>query len=195
MVEKIELNWRSYALIAHLADRLQGQSPWFGKTALQKIVYLLQEVYGIDLGYRFSLYTYGPFSKELASDLDFLHAIEGVSIDYDEEVGGYRISPSDANVKIQTKAHEFLEENEDALGTVSREFGPLAAKELELLATIIYVDVDAEDKEEEIDFDSLVETVQSIKPHFSKQRIERAVASLSEDDFVLTNVPDEAVEE
>lgn len=192
MADKVTLNWPRYGLIAHLADRLEGRSPWFGKTAVQKLVYLLQEVHGVDLGYKFSLYTYGPFSKELASDLDFVHAIEGVSVDYDEEVGGYRISPGVENVEIQSKAQEFLESYEDAIGTVSREFGPLQAKQLELLATLIYVDSDFREKGEEVDFDELVEKVKGIKPHFPRSVIEDATTELQEEGLVLSGTPDEA---
>ena len=56
------------SLPAVLARRLEGRSPQFGKTVLMKFAYLLQEIYGIPLGYRFSLYTYGPYSKEVLAD-------------------------------------------------------------------------------------------------------------------------------
>ena len=64
--------WDQYGLIAELALRLKGVSRQFGKTALQKLFYILQEVYRVPLGYDYTLYNYGPYSEELADDLVFL---------------------------------------------------------------------------------------------------------------------------
>ena len=55
-----------HALIVELSKRLEGVSPQFGKTALMKLLYLLQEAYGVSTGYRYSFYTYGPYSQEVA---------------------------------------------------------------------------------------------------------------------------------
>lgn len=43
-----------------------------GRKRLQKIVHLLQASGDIRLNYRFILHFFGPFCRELASDLDFL---------------------------------------------------------------------------------------------------------------------------
>ena len=43
----VNIPWNRYALTAELAKRLDGLSPQFGKTALQKVVFFLQEVYGM----------------------------------------------------------------------------------------------------------------------------------------------------
>lgn len=43
-----------------------------GRTRLQKIVHLISKAIPDVLGYRFILYHYGPFSRELAEDIDFL---------------------------------------------------------------------------------------------------------------------------
>jgi hypothetical protein len=49
-----------YALIALLAKRVGGADRRLGKKAIQKNVHLIQELGGVDAGYRFSFYTYGP---------------------------------------------------------------------------------------------------------------------------------------
>ena len=49
-----------YALVAFLID--QAAQSQLGKKALQKKVHLIHEMGGVDTGYRFSFYTYGPFS-------------------------------------------------------------------------------------------------------------------------------------
>ena len=47
-----------------------------GRKHLQKIVHLLQDRGATRFQYRFILYHFGPFSRDLASDLDFLRSLE-----------------------------------------------------------------------------------------------------------------------
>jgi len=48
--------WDQYGLMAELALKLKGVSPQFGKTVLQKLVYILQEIYRVPCGYDYILY-------------------------------------------------------------------------------------------------------------------------------------------
>ena len=44
-----------------------------GRTRLEKLVYLLQNISRVDFTYRFIPYHYGPYSRELVEDLDQLN--------------------------------------------------------------------------------------------------------------------------
>ena len=54
-------------IIKRVYDKFDMAS-FSNRLRLQKIVYLLQEAAGINLGYAFSLYSYGPYSAELTKD-------------------------------------------------------------------------------------------------------------------------------
>ena len=43
-----------------------------GRKRFQKIIFLLQEQYNIDFGYKFIAYLYGPYSSQLQNDIDML---------------------------------------------------------------------------------------------------------------------------
>jgi hypothetical protein len=43
-----------------------------GRKRFQKIIFLLQEQFGFDFGYRFTAYLYGPYSAQLQNDIDIL---------------------------------------------------------------------------------------------------------------------------
>lgn len=43
-----------------------------GRKRFQKTVFLLQEQFGFDFGYRFTAYLYGPYSSQLQNDIDIL---------------------------------------------------------------------------------------------------------------------------
>ena len=80
MNTSLELPWHRYALIAELAKRFEPVSRQFGKTALQKLVYFLQTIYGVDCGYAYEFYSYGPFASQLLNDLDLVAHFGGVSV-------------------------------------------------------------------------------------------------------------------
>jgi uncharacterized protein YwgA len=42
----------------------------------------MQELGGVPLKYRFHFYHYGPYSSDLAGDLEFVNTLKGISIDY-----------------------------------------------------------------------------------------------------------------
>ncbi|RKX42659.1 MAG: restriction endonuclease, partial [Thermotogae bacterium] len=138
---RINIPWNRYALIVELADRFKERIPKFGKTLLQKMVYLLQEVYGVNCGYRFELYTYGPFSSELLQDLDLVESLGGVTVvPVISGVGGYMILPGEYSELLKKKAESFLSDEKtlSALDNVVKNFGNYLAKDLELRSTIIY---------------------------------------------------------
>jgi uncharacterized protein YwgA len=76
MKTDFEIPYDRYALIAELAHR----SDSLGRTSLQKKIYLLQTLFYVNLGYDFTLYTYGPFTSEILSDLDVAEAMGAVRV-------------------------------------------------------------------------------------------------------------------
>ncbi len=176
---KVNIPWFRYALIAELADRLKDISPQFGKTVLQKIVFLLQELYHVNLGYRFDLYMYGPFSTELLQDLDLVESLGGVSV---EPVllgsGGYQIRPGVQNQRVREKAKDFLKKISDKLDKLLEEFGKCSAKELELYSTIFYVSKELMHSQGTTSRKDLARIVNEIKPKFFPGEIQRAIDEL-----------------
>jgi hypothetical protein len=179
MKTDFEIPYDRYALIAELSRR----SDSLGRTALQKKVYLLQELFDVNLGYDFTLYTYGPFTSEIISDLDAAEAMGAVRVSsVVTGFGGYEIKPGPDCQRILSKASLFLSKNQDKLDQLFSDFGRYTAKELELRATIIYVDRDLTKLDRPVD--ELVETVHEIKPGFTLEQIESAIAELSAKNYV-----------
>lgn len=169
-----------HALIAELAKRTAKRGYNLGKTALQKHLYFLNTLYGLDTGYSFRLYNYGPFSSEVLSDLDTVEFIDGVKISYDSAVGGYRIRPGKNADNVTEDAKSFLNKADKSIDQVLSDFGNLNAKELELRATIVYADREAKDENRELDKEDLADIVHEIKPHFSVPRILGVIEELTE---------------
>lgn len=58
-----------------LASILHYNKPIPGRTRLQKIIFLLKNLYGIPFSFSFRPYYYGPYSDELSNLMSFLNAI------------------------------------------------------------------------------------------------------------------------
>ncbi|MCP4157284.1 MAG: hypothetical protein GY757_56765 [bacterium] len=182
---KINLNipWHKYALIIELADRLQKKSPQLGKTVMQKMVYLLQEVFGIDCGYYFEFYTYGPFTSELVHDLDYVEHIGGVKIlPVQSQKGGFQISPGEKADILKEKGKAFIEGSKvtSALTTLIDQFGSFGASELELRATIVYVERELKQRGQQPTIAEVAGVVREAKPKFSPDTIKLAIDELSQ---------------
>ncbi|MFY9140685.1 MAG: hypothetical protein WAO30_08005, partial [Thermacetogeniaceae bacterium] len=164
--------WDQYGLIAELTHKLQRISPQFGKTVLQKLVYILQEIYQVPCGYDFILYNYGPYSEVLADDLNFLASMDGVKIDWSRGLG-YEIKVTGKTEHFRDRGKEFLTRYASQIDELVEKFGGLNAKELELRSTIIYVA-----KEEPLEEKDLLNHVKEIKPYFSVAVIDNAYKEL-----------------
>ncbi len=175
---KTNIPWEKYALITELAEQLKDRSPQFGKTVLQKMVYLLQELYGVNCGYTFDLYMYGPFSSGLLQDLDLVESMGGVSVvPVVFGTGGYRILPGEHSESLKKKATDFLSDEKitSALNMLVEDFGNYQAKELELRSTIIYVSKDMRRSGNPVSRLDLLRIVKEIKPKFTDAEVQQAI--------------------
>jgi uncharacterized protein YwgA len=166
-----------YGLIAHLAEKMP-QDTALGRTALMKLIYFLQTVKKVPLGYRFSLYTYGPFDSEVLADLTQVQEQGGVvsKTVYYPNGYGYEIRPGEHAADIQAPAKEFLQEHETAIQAVIQEFGKLSPADLELASTLVFASLEAEGK---LSKDELAQRVKQIKPRFTPGQIKEQLESLA----------------
>ena len=164
------------ALPQLLARKLEGKSPQFGKTVFVKLAYLLQEVYKVPLGYRFSLYTYGPYSAEVLADLDRARFRGQVKVDYIGEDAGFAITQG-LGVGDLGSDLEPLMAYEDAIDRLVESFGHYNARNLELRTTIAYL-WNMLGISDETSADKLVEEVLQLKPQFNEMEIKNALREL-----------------
>jgi hypothetical protein len=165
-------------LLAHLVKTVPDQK--LGRTQLMKLLYFLQELKEIPLGYDFTLFTYGPFDSEVLSDLSTACGQEIVneeSVIYSQSYG-YRIKPTS---KADELSDQFCQEFPDLAGKVDevvREFGACGAAELELRSTILFVDRECLGEGHMLQEDNIADRVRQIKPHFERGIIQSRVTEM-----------------
>lgn len=184
MKATLDIPWYQYALIVELAEKMQLKGHWLGKTALQKFIYLLEMVYNVPCGYFFTLYIHGPFCSDIMNDLDYVSALNGVKVEYDYNMNGYRITPGSSGKEIKNKAQDFLSVNEQHIEKMLQDFGLLRTRDLELRSTIVFIDRDAKISGREFDRNEFIQEIKGIKPHFSRQEIEFALDELESKGYV-----------
>ena len=166
-----------YALVAFLIAQAAQAKNKLGKKAIQKKVHLIHELGGVDTGYRFSFYTYGPFSVNLAGDLDVIANSGGAKVIYNDWDNHYQIDPGEHTNRMIRRGGEFIEKNKAAIEGVLETFGSRTAKGLELFSTIAYLRRHARQEEFEDDY-KLAEHVRSLKPKYSETEIEKAISEV-----------------
>src|SRR5437879_5525091 len=124
------------AILARMVSKAPSQK--LGRTAVMKLMYFLQELKGVPLGYDFRLYTYGPFDSDVLGDLatatsqDF---IREKTVLYPKG-SGYEITSSAGTKQAQK---DLASRNPDLVKHVDQvvaDFGSFGAAELELRSTI-----------------------------------------------------------
>ena len=177
MATNLEQDIRS-TLPLELTRKLEGKSPQFGKTVFVKLAYLLQEVYQVPLGYRFSLYTYGPYSMEALADLDRARIRGQVKVDYIGQDAGFAITEGPIAKQLGPD-YEPLKSFEEKIDSMIAAFGHYNARNLELRTTIAYIwkMLKVSDKGGE---NKVVEEILQLKPQFNDLEIKTAVNDLKD---------------
>lgn len=176
------------ALIPVLAAKSKGG--YLGRTALMKYMYLLQILRGVPLGYRFTLYSYGPFDSDVLADLSVAEALEAVESEVELYSGGYgyRIRAAH-NAKWLEKSYEkFLRKYEKDVDWVVRNFGSFSSAELELVGTIIYVDRESRSPNKKMALDQVAKLVHEVKPHFSREKVLQYARRLADGSMLQASV-------
>jgi len=154
---------------------------------LQKLIFLLQELYKVESGYRFSLHTYGPFAPQLRRELDIVDSWRGVTVQMvGTGLGGYHIAPGSLNEELREAGKPFITSQHvsESLDRLVREFGSYSARELELRSTAVFVCRHVELPKGEDGRRKLRQLVKDIKPRFSMSEIGEAVGELEQKEHI-----------
>ncbi len=184
-MDRQELWGLRLALLTELVRRSPNK---LGRTAVMKMVYLLQTVKGVPLGYNFRLYTHGPFDEDVLNDLGQAVSMKGLKSTLLEYAGGYGYEFTKGPKIDDVKAfgESSLSNYDLQIDWAINEFSSKTASELELLSTIVYVVEDAKSCGRLIMEADLASQVRQIKPHFSMEQVRSSIGNLRSRGLVTT---------
>lgn len=129
---------RRLAALCEGIRRGSAENGFVGHTFLQKFVYLLQAGRGINLGYQYRIYHYGPYCAEVWGDLNYLEDVGFITVEADPSGHGYHIMWNES--ESTTIMDNYLDKDTNAaikeLVTLLR---PKSVRELECVATTHYI--------------------------------------------------------
>ena len=165
-----------------LIVKMSEITPNIGKTAVMKCIYLLQTIKQVPLGYRFEIYTYGPYSSSVMDEIDYARQCGYISVEsltYPTGQFGYQIKCNEAGKKYVSGC-ELVSKYSNEINEIMSEFGDKKATDLELLSTIIFVSTvyKLSDKKE------ITDLVGIIKPKFDTAYINEAIDYLKEKTYI-----------
>lgn len=158
-----------------------------GKTGMMKLLYLLQTVHKVPLGYDFEIYTYGPYCQSVMSDIEYAEFVDYICVSpvtYPNGMNGYQIKAMSDGIDLVTKESEVIAPHSEKIDSVINFFGKKTAKELELYSTIVFVVSSFSDNDWEKTKEEICSTVKKIKPHFSTETISVAYEELESNGFL-----------
>ncbi len=164
----------------------EAHSGSFGRTALMKCSYFLQVLKDVNLGYRFSLYTYGPYDSNVLDDLEYaqsLGALDVTMVSYPTGYG-YSIREGEQSGQLLDQAEAFLSGHGEAIKEVAEVFGNRTASHLELQSAIVFVDRTLLAEKKTCSIDEIIGQVEAIKPRFSREAIGEAAEELRDRGFL-----------
>lgn len=163
--------WRRFGTILGLVEGSPGGT--LGRTAIVKLLYLLQEVRGLPLGYRFRLYTYGPFDSDILSDLETAQSFRALQIRtilYPSSYG-YEVKAGSRAAALKDCVREWLASHQPDLAWAVEHFARRSASELELIATIVYAARESAESSKPDSLADLAKRVREVKPRFPEQYV------------------------
>jgi uncharacterized protein YwgA len=165
---------RDWAILGRVVERVEEQKRFCGETLLQKSAYFLKEMFGAPISAPFRIYYYGPFSFDLRETLSTMEGLDVVQTVPHEWGATYRIGRRYRQVK--ERFPKTLRQLEPAIDWVMHELAPLGVKELEPLATALFLKRERPDANDQ----TLAATLHEIKPHVSVDAARVALQKVGE---------------
>ena len=166
-----------------MISQIALKKPGLGKTAMMKLIFLLEEVYRVPLEYEYEIYTYGPYCSEVADDVEIANLSGYLAITVEEFSSGhigYHLDPTDKAKELVDLEKDFLLRYNKEFLEVMDLFSEKTVKELELLTTIVYLYSNYRKNNWAFSENEIIDDVNAIKPHFDKDKISKAYNVLEE---------------
>ncbi len=170
-------------LILRKLIRMGGEGlHWLGNIAIQKLVYLLENVYKVDLGYTYGLHHLGPYSFELAGDLSLGEQADlwrSKTIQVESPFKSYHgmqyeiCEDSGIPYEIRADVQGRWEQVEPAMKALLSAIGRCTGRDLELYATIHYLRTVQDVPEED-----LWDVLHILKPKYSLDEFDKGKEKL-----------------
>ena len=136
-------------------------------------MFLLRELYDVDLGYKYTLYKHGPYSFELDADIEELRIVGAIDYEIERQYGP-RYKPGPA---AEAYKRPFDAQILSAMDRVAEFLGQKRVQNLECISTLALCARSS--AEMASDPRKLKACVKTLKPHLAEEDIDQGWSELS----------------
>jgi uncharacterized protein YwgA len=165
------------SLILALTEKLRENQSWAGETHLQKAMYVLNRVLGVQIPFDFVLYKHGPFSFDLRDEIGWMRSSGFLEWEVRSNYYGPSLKPGQLSSILKKQFPDQPARHSNEIDFVATRFAGKNVASLERLTTAIYVMFDEHTPSIE-----RTARIHSLKPHIS---IPEADAALREADGLV----------
>lgn len=158
-------------VLLDLIENLKSKGSWCGETHVQKSTFFLQAMTGVDLGFQFTLYKYGPYSFDLSSALASLQAATLLKVEPTAPYGSV-LSPAPEWAELKAQYPKTVAEYSRHIDFITDWLASKNVAALERLSTALLVKLEASELETDEDRASLI---CELKPHVSQEEASQAI--------------------
>jgi uncharacterized protein len=156
------------ALVTYIVKTVGDTKP-IGKKAAQKFVHLVEDAARVPTGFDFTIYTYGPFSRTLSSEIDALASSRAIDVFFNQQRSSFEISPGEnANNQIGLGSG-YINENKQKIDALLSKLKGKSGLELELYSTLVFLIRHVENMNTDID---VIEQLLRLKPKYKRTEVD-----------------------
>lgn len=158
------------AVLSLLITKMRENGSWCGETHIQKASFFLQHLLNVPLGFEFILYKHGPYSFDLTRELTALRADAILDLQVLNDQYGPSYIPGKLQDYLRSRFPKTMERYEEETSFIASRLGCKGVKELERLATALFVREEGKKSDSEA-----VKRITQLKPHISEWEARAAV--------------------
>lgn len=158
------------ALLVFLVEKMKNGGSWCGETHIQKCVYFLQRLLTVPMKYNFILYKHGPYSFDLTDEITFLKGNAFLEL-HPRLPYGPSLSPGRFSTILKKKHSKAILQYTREIGFVVKSLADKTVRELERIATALYVKKEKNWASE----NDIVKKIVELKPHITVNEASEAL--------------------
>jgi uncharacterized protein YwgA len=162
---------RQAVVLLDLIESLKSKGSWCGETHVQKSTFFLQAMTGVDIGFEFTLYKYGPYSFDLNSTLASLQAATLLKLESTPPYGSM-LSPAPEWAHLKSQYPKTLAQFSGRIKFITDWLASKNVASLERLSTALFVKIESP---EATTVEERAELIRKLKQHVQPEEATQAV--------------------
>lgn len=151
-------------LLIEIIDQLRKHRNWCGEFHIQKVIYFLQELFDLKIGFTYILYKNSPYSFDLTDELNHLCSCYLIEFDHRSPGYGPSLVPTKTSYGLLSRFSKTTSCYKPQIEFITEKLGRKSTAELDHLSIALWV---TRELDESSSYSQRAERIHSLKPYVS----------------------------